>query len=437
MIFVDLPAMTLGALESGLGYATKNEDEFFYYHFYYEIKCEKGKIVLSRCSRKDKTDYRKPRLVQFDDNTQYKKTTTITTYDDYGFPHKQSFEETDYKKIFTTINERAEYLKPCDEFDYSNQSDCVAFLHAMGAKEESKNESKETFEKHLKKCFAEYLYIKDKNEALFILGIALHSIMDSFTPSHMDFQKYTEQDMAQHAQGDVMPFKIRNYRVKKSDDSTNIIHTFNNGEMGFSGDNINLKDYRNYIIDAAYEETKDIVTFDPGQFVADGWKSKGKTMFAALKKGFNADDHINEVEFKMLKTFLAIGDIRNDEDIKKIEKNEYDLSRINCRYVGGMAVSLVFTEPRSRFILNQVLKKKEYGEQGFIYSESAITAIKLVYTILIIGRNLCLEGFDAYKQKKDYFVNKAYDRWKSIYDSISYTRNSHIELDRYKKEPQE
>ncbi len=85
-----------------------------------------------------------------------------------------------------------------------NQKDNVAFLHAMS--EEGEKDSLDKFKMHLERCFNEYLFTRDENIALTMLGVALHSIMDSFTPSHTKFQWYGEQDMGLHAQGDVIPF---------------------------------------------------------------------------------------------------------------------------------------------------------------------------------------------------------------------------------------
>lgn len=417
-----------GLVQSGLEFKAKDEDPFFYYHFYYEITCKNNTIVLTRCSQTDTNSYKNPKNVQVDDNSKFKQSITVKTFDDMGRSYYDTYIETDFKKLFASINGREEYLRNNDDIDYSNQSDCVAFLHAMGASGDTSPE--EAFKYHLKNCFAEYLFIKNKNEALFILGIAFHSIMDSFTPSHMNFQKYTEQDMAKHAQGDVIPFRTRDY-------TQNSMHTFGNSDLDYTIDDkdidkYHLKSYKDYITDATYSEDIDSVYFDPGQYRDDAKASQGKTIFAALKKGYNDNDHINDTEFEMLKVFFNIGDLEQDPDIKSIKEGICDLSRSSFIYQGRDTIKEI-VEPRSRQKLNDILKQKKFGDDAFVYSESAITAIKLIYAILLMGRQKCLNSFDSYKRSKNFYVDTAYNCWKSIYDSINSQREKHLNPNPYKK----
>jgi hypothetical protein len=124
------------------------------------------------------------------------------------------------KDFFAFINGLPCNPYKIEPFDTCNQSDNVAFLHAMRDKAESIESATKKFEEHLKTCFYEYLFREDFNESLFILGIALHGITDSFTPSHCQFQSFAKQNEAYvglsplgnimgswHAPGDMVPFR--------------------------------------------------------------------------------------------------------------------------------------------------------------------------------------------------------------------------------------
>lgn len=246
---------------------------FFFYHFYYDIKCENDTLILERSNCGD-YGYESSMLKCLD----------LVQKETFAFT--KILDKTKYydniKRFFIAINNftadsndgRMKYYSR-DMFDSSNQSDCVAFLHAMGANGEGKKQSQEVFLEHITKCFSEFLFLIDRQEALFMLGIALHSIMDSFTPSHTGFKKFSEQDKAKHAQGDVLPF------------------------MG------------------------DRVDFDPGQYTDDGKASRGKTKIAAWSKGFNGNDTLNEIEFDMLKIFIKSYLDINDNDLDNLLKSKF------------------------------------------------------------------------------------------------------------------
>ena len=282
----------LSALKSWKNF---NQKRYFYYHFYYDIECENDTIVLKR-----------ENSIPIEDEAKierYKQSITRCEYDPEEFSVKPGdydymalvSELTDspvnYKKFFNTINDREDvrkkyfekYVKNCGfkdkllakKADSSNQSDCVAFLHAMGSWGEGKAESLKAFKMHVINCFAEYLFLQDPEQAEYMLGIALHSIMDSFTPSHTGFKNYVEQDMALHAQGDVIPFE------------------------------------------------GDPVYFDPGQCTLDAVASEGQTLAAALVKKYNSDNHINNTEYQMLYIFIDsfLGGNSKTNSLKKVIPN--------------------------------------------------------------------------------------------------------------------
>ena len=151
-------------------------DCYYPYNFYYNIKHTNNEIVLKR-----KNSIRTARQENLNDMGNI-----LSSREDF----------------FIYINN----LEKDDKGEMANQSDSVSFLHAMKNKDES-SIPKENFEKHLKNCFSEYLFLSNDNYSLFMLGIALHGIMDSFTPSHTNFQAYTKQDWGLHAEGDVIPFR--------------------------------------------------------------------------------------------------------------------------------------------------------------------------------------------------------------------------------------
>lgn len=175
-----------------------NQYKYYFFHFYYDIdlpnneQADSGTIILKR-SGKDQIEGKGRNIIH---------TLKKCSKDNVGIKDVRSY---DRKEFFTFVNSREDSLKS-GIAEGTNQSDSVAFLHAMGA-EKGEQSTQQEFERHLEKCFAEYLFLNKSNEDIFMLGIALHGIMDSFTPSHTMFQKYTEQNMALHAQGDVIPIE--------------------------------------------------------------------------------------------------------------------------------------------------------------------------------------------------------------------------------------
>lgn len=331
------------SIKKGITDLQINQESFFYYHFYYDLKVDKGEVgkgTISLFRRNENNSY-----------NQIEESMSHCDYDKIQF-EKPLFKDPEdrsplntqkkYKKFFTYINNRENYLRR-SIFDSSNQSDCVAFLHAMGAENDSQPEKE--FIDHLKKCFTEFLFLKNENDALFILGIALHSIMDSFTPSHMGFQKYTEQDMANHAQGDVIVF---------NDDNK--------------------------------------VRFDPGQYTDDGKASNGKTKMAARFKGYNSDDYISVKEFEMFKIFTVIGAINKNEKIKEIlNRNilEYNSKTDKMEYISI-----------SRKKLNEKIEDIIYGESAFVYSNAAIEVCQEVLEKLFTEKTKIRNYKDYIKKKQ-------------------------------------
>lgn len=392
------------SIKKGISNLQFNQKRFFYFHFYYDIKVDKGKVgkgTISLLRRNENNTY-----------NQIEESMSRCDYDKIQFekplfkdPEDRSPLETqkNYKKFFTYINDRERYLSE-SLFDSSNQSDCVAFLHAMGAAGEAEDDSLEAFIEHLKNCFTEFLFLKNQNDALFILGIALHSIMDSFTPSHMGFQKYTEQDMANHAQGDVIVF------------------------------------------DDDYE-----VTFDPGQYTPDGKASNGKTKMAAFFKGYNSDDHISDKEFEMFKIFAEIGDLTNNKTIKDIIDGNMDLTRIG-KY--NSKTDRQDIEPRSLKVLNEEvlnLKQIRYGEKALVYSKAAIKVCTEVFQKLSSARQEIGEQYEKYKIMKinsdNVYSGKndggncimdAINSWEQAYykdQELKTLREEHLKKGLYKKSP--
>jgi hypothetical protein len=323
-----------------------DESQFYYYHFFYEIEVEKktigkGKITLKRHKKDDPAI--KPEK------------------DDLG-KNAENYSD-NLKLYYTAVNNREDFFLT-GIAEGSNQSNCVAFLHAMGAQTKHKrfneNNPRRTFENHLKKCFAEYLYLKDETEALFMLGIALHGIMDSFTPSHTGFQVYGDQDMGLHAQGDVIP--IRDSKEPKT------------------------------------------MEFIPGQY-----NNETKTIMkdlARLKKGYDDDDFLNNREYEMLRSFLIISKVAY-----KKNNTELDINEINelCSHFKSHHVSL------SK--INKVLSEGfTYGESAFDYSIMTVQVLNKIYNILYTKRKE-IEDFNSYKAAKSCCV-EAVNVWRDEYKKI-------------------
>lgn len=353
------------------------QKKYFYYHFYYDIECEDDTIVLRRENSVSNGDESKIES--------YKQSISRCEYDledfsvkpgDYDYMTLVS-ELTDspvnYKKFFNTINDREDvrknyfenYVKNCGlkdkiiakKADSSNQSDCVAFLHAMGSWGEGKADSLDAFKKHIVNCFAEYLFLQDPEQAEYMLGIALHSIMDSFTPSHTGFKNYVEQDMALHAQGDVIPFE------------------------------------------------GDLVYFDPGQCTFDAVASKGQTLAAALVKGYNSDNHINNTEYQMLYIFIDsfLGANSKTESLKKVIPGS--LLLLNA---------LFWADPYHYY----------YNNEAVEYFNSAIEVLKAICEALKQEKDKCRNNYDYYKEAKKKLESVFVQNWEEKYNRIQNFKGS-------------
>lgn len=331
------------------------EDDYYFFHFYYDIKCNDNVIELIRST---KSSYN------------FKKSINYCEYDRTAIKNEKQF--------YTLINDFSEVLTGDERyyfldnniinFDKSNQSDCVAFLHAMGSQYDEPNNSRKIFIAHLKKCFCEFLFLKDYKEALFILGIGLHSLMDSFTPSHTGFKKYTRQDMAKHAQGDVIPF------------------------------------------------VNDIVAFDPGQYSNDG-AVDGKTKIAARFKGYNSNDVINDIEFEMLKIFIDSYLDKSDSIIASIYDGTGDIYITNYHSTSPYGSDRPVIE-KSRSVVNKLLENKKYKDNAYDYSEKAIKVITELFVEMIKKRQKCLNNYEQYKKGKDSIDQLIHDIWEGEYDSV-------------------
>lgn len=387
-----------GLAKTTVQYLAKDEEPFFYYHFYYDIQLyhdeqvKEGVIKLTRSNMGESTIDNTFKNCDF--GSEQDNFYQIKTYN-YSYITIPL-----YKKFFTTIHGRDKFLKPHDKADLSNQSDCVAFLHAMGAEaktrgvsySESERKSEKVFSQHLKDCFSEYLFLNDNREALFILGIALHSVMDSFTPSHMGFQHYAAQNMALHAQGDVVPFE---------------------GDMVF---------------------------FEPGQYTLDNVASCGKTWIAdQFSKGFNNNDHLNDVEFNMLEIFVKIGGIlENDQEASMDEKEKIrdrvrellSKEQFGVSYTPG-CVNVIKGE-RSLPIVNDTIKGLSFSKKSCLYSKAAIDVCTCIYIILSEVRSE-IHCYSDYLEKKNDAVKRAFLCWETKYRELEDVRAFHLNLNLYDK----
>ena len=239
------------------------KSEYFFYRNYYSIKTEAHTIRLNRVSSNGYVFSNKSKH-NINNSGEKLLNGAYSLGDDWSH-------WTDEKEFFSAVNGRSK-SDHFDEIDTGNQSDNVAFLHAMGAVGETSGDegnSRSIFKDHLKTCFAEYLFFENEKNALSMLGIAFHGIMDSFTPSHMSFQKYTEQDMGLHAQGDVIP----------------IMGKFKDGKL----------------LEGNISELEPI-EFDPGQYSKEGIANR---LFIRSYKYYDGDGILNPVEFKMLRNFFT------------------------------------------------------------------------------------------------------------------------------------
>lgn len=371
--------------------ALGTQDRFFYYHFYYDIKCDNGTIVLQRNSQNDYCMEQSMSLCDYDKNKYEELKTDVSQLaNDYSTkPPVYMAKKT--KLFFSTINDREKYLM--DGFmDNSNQSDCVAFLHAMGPTNENRKDARTAFSEHLKKCFSEYLFIKDDKQALYILGIAFHGIMDSFTPSHTNFQQYSKQSMALHAQGDVIPIKGKFVKEKGA-------WKFNNGT----------------------EKDLETLNFIPGQCDKDPF-------VVGFIKGINNNDHINDIEFFMLLIFFYISEItdcktnhnyaENWSELIKFWKTFYGRSLTEINEILQPTVLVKDSDTRKPI---DTKHKYRYGDNAYKYSGFAIDTIFDIYNYLKEQREGCLDNYDYYKEnkeKKEDIVGKAVKKWEKNYEKF-------------------
>lgn len=353
------------------------QNRFFLFHFYYDIKCENGTIVLQRNKKGDyrihesmsRCDYDKEKYTEEKiDNSKLRRDSTDPPYT--SIPN--------YKLFYTSINDREQYYAN-DLFkgENSNQSDCVAFLHAMRAQDESLSKAEEKFKEHLKSCFSEYLFIQNHEEALFMLGIAMHGIMDSFTPSHTNFQQYSNQHMGLHAQGDVIPIKGEFFKDK---------------EKG------------GWKVKIGSEMESEEIDFVP----ANQDKEEGASgMLMGTAKGYNLTEYINDTEFEMLKIFLLISDITG-------RKSGYNYSREKksretfLQHFFGQSLSEI----------RKQLKGYKYGDNAYLFSEKAIETIEDIYSVLVKERQECLNNYSYYKDRKGKIIEEALSYWELNYLSF-------------------
>lgn len=339
-----------------------DENNYYYYHFYYDIEIEPHKDVENHGTIK---------LIRIDE-TDCSAKSTFAKYE------KTKEYSKDQKLFFTAVNNREDYYLT-GVGEGSNQSNCVAFLHAMGAQTKHKGfheqNSQHTFEEHLKKCFAEYLFIKDDAKALFMLGIAFHGIMDSFTPSHTMFQIYNEQNMALHAQGDVIPI---------NDHKETYLKGFIPGQYN--------------------EETKDI-----------------SKILAKYIKGYDDGDILSDLEYEMLRLFFIISRISRkgkELSIQEIDKLYWDLKSENA------------TLSKIKEVLSN---EYTYGEKSYDYSNLAIDSLTKIYEFLYCERKNTIKSYKYYKDNKENICTIALDIWienykklKSSYENSGLLNKDHL-----------
>lgn len=364
------------------------KQKYFFYRFYYTINIKGSNTIrLNRITSNG-----------FIDNNSIK---CMENAGEKGFDGKYLLHGwnslKDEKEFFSSVNDRTRSTRK-DMGDTANQSDNVAFLHAMGAEGEIAGDSEDTdtkntnpqtsrsiFEDHLKKCFAEYLFLEDEGEALFMLGIAFHGIMDSFTPSHMGFQKYTEQDMGLHAQGDVIP----------------VMGKFNeDGELL----EMNISE-------------KESISFDPGQFSKEIIRNK---FFFKREKHYDNNNFVNPVEYRMLKIFLLIGDIQIQTKVDNWE--EANIDELWKNELKGKLVSEINQKLQEKLEVEKLEEEEEkdkyrFGPKSYAYSEAAIKVISNIYQFLSNERVKC-KSYSDYKKEKieEGIIYKALDYWKRVYD---------------------
>lgn len=343
--------------------------DYLFNHFYYDIRISNNAIELKRVDENNnKSSYSVGRC-------------------DAPLIYEKDF--------FSFINDRPKSPR-LDMFDVGNQSDNVAFLHAMGSKNntvdgskiiDKPTKSKELFVEHLKKCFAEYLFVEKEDNALYMLGIAMHGIMDSFTPSHMNFQHYTDQDMALHAQGDVIPIRCN--------------------ELSFNGSK-------------CYDFEDESVCFVPGQ--CNKASASEKWLLDFVIKGFDDNNYINDKEYEMLKIYL---------NISQLEKDNAPVDADNLLQI--------FKGKKLSEINNILVREKyKYSDRAYKYGEFAIKAMTNVYSYLSEQRLKIKKDYGTYKTNIKEISEEAVEKWNCIYDGreMKTLMNEHLSHDFYAKKKQ-
>lgn len=338
------------------------KEDYYFYRNYYSIKNNNNTIILSRVKENGGG-------AQNHSINNMKSAGEKKANGDYWLNGWNTL--TDEKEFFTSVNGKKE-SKIYDVLDVANQSDNVAFLHAMSSKNEDVSVARQYFMGHLEKCFYEYLFLKNEEDALFALGVAFHGIMDSFTPSHTGFQNYCNQSMAIHAQGDVIPIR------------GSFIEEEGSGPLFVKGS----------------EQDEEQLVFIPGQYN----KEKGKAqLFCNLAKGYNDNESLNDIEYEMLKVFIIISDITliTDGTRLTVSNGKVDINRTNFFWNSFRGNSLSQ--------INEILSSSyKYGEESYIYAETLISLLKSIYEKLSECRIRIHKG-----------GNNSYNRYKELKQSTN------------------
>ncbi len=88
-----------------------------------------------------------------------------------------------------------------DEFQEAN----LSYLHAMRAPGQSAEEAQRLMNDFISKKVADYKRLMSEgktDDAYFALGMAMHPIMDSTSPSHKGFQEWRTKNIIPHSQAE-------------------------------------------------------------------------------------------------------------------------------------------------------------------------------------------------------------------------------------------
>lgn len=384
--------------------ATDAKGKYYFYSFFYNVEVDrnnKNKIKLNRISN---NGYFVNNTINVMENCGEKEIEKVESIQAFKYNLKEWFTWTDEKEFFSSVNGRKKsgHWHGDDKYDLSNQSDNVAFLHAMGSSDDKDEAiSKDVFIKHLRKCFSEYLFLENEDEAFFMMGVAMHGIMDSFTPSHMGFRKYSEQDHDLHAQGDVIPIK-----------------------GVFDGEEL---------ISCA-EDDYEPMYFDPGQDEKCHWRNEVLRVLGIIH--FDKGDYINLEEYYMLRVFFYVGAISFWNEGKKCP---LDSEQIESLW-GKMRDERKRTKTKKE--INDIILHGRYcyGEEAYIYSESAINVMVDVFNDLFEKRKEVFsekpgQRYIKYLEIKDDAVSGAIERWTEVYDGkkMSKVREEHLKKKLYEE----